>query len=878
MSPRVADWTIARRLGVGFAIIAIVLIVLLAAVWRWNEQSARAQAEYTQRVAPFGQATQDLDRRVLGLAIGVRSYLLSPGPEALQRFQANVEAVASGLERVTALTTDAEDAAIARELAPQVRAYVGDASRLVSEVGMGASQIEGRERALTEVRGTVEATLTRLAQRYDVRTTAAIAEMELARTRSARGMVVAAALSLLMLCIVAFATVRAISQPARDLVGAAAALEQGDPLPALALRDETLARHGGEPQSEMPRLALSFASAAKAIDRRESRLRADGAVAVAAGSSLVETDVATAALAVVCDHVRAQVGVMYSVSEDGVHLMPVATHGVDARLTPVATGEGIPGRAARDRKTVTVRDLAADTVYLVKCGFAEASPRTIVATPLVAHGSVIGVLLAASLHDLDAEALAFIEGAARQIAAGLENVRSHARNVKLVADLAASNLRVQTQNEELQAQNEELQSQTEEIQAQNEELQSQGEEIHAQNDQLKLQTEQLERHAAALAESDRRKSEFMGVLAHELRNPMGAISNALFALSRAGVDVGMRERAEGIVRRQTRVLGRLIDDLLDITRIASNKVRLQQEPLDLADVVREVVTDSRELIEAAGMTVNMALPDEKLVVIGDRVRLGQVLGNLLDNAGKFSERGTVTLTLRRRSGMPQAEILVRDNGIGIDPAILTKLFQPFSQADTSLARRRSGLGLGLALVKSLAEMHGGEVSVRSDGLGQGAEFTIRLPLASASIPSAPPEMSPLPGSKEPASSVAKRPRRVLIIEDNPDAAASLRDALRLLGHAVHVAHDAPEGIAAAREFRPDVVLCDIGLPTMDGYQVAAKLRADPHLRSMFLIAITGYAAPDDQERAARAGFDRHFGKPPDIERLDRLLQDMPAQV
>ena len=870
------DWTIGRRLAAGFAVIALTFLVLVGAIWQWNAQSARAQDAYTQRVAPLDSATQNLDRRILNVGISVRTYLLTPGGESLQRFRAVADAATAALQRLGALPKDPEDEALFRQVDPQVRLYLDEATRLVAAAGAGGAALEARERSLTEARGRVAATLGRLSDRQNDRTADAIAAMQAARERSTVGMLIAAALTLLLLVVVGLATARSIRGPARNLVRAARALEDGDPQAAFTLRRHTEAALAGrEPEGEMPQLALSFARAASAIERRESRLRADGEVATASGSSLVEADVAAAALPIICRHAGAEVGAVYAVGPEGNLLQAIATHALPASLPRVAFGEGIPGQVARQRAPLVVRDIPSDTSFAVKIGFDQALPRTVAAYPMVAHDALVGVVLVASLRELDAAALDFLAAATRQLGSGLENVRAYARITRLMADLGETTQRVQAQNEELQAQNEELQAQTEEIQAQNEEMQAQGEEIQAQNEQLKTQTDQMTQYAASLAESDRRKSEFLGVLAHELRNPMAAISNGLYALSHSGVDVSMRERAEGIIRRQTRVLGRLVDDLLDVTRIASGKVRLQNEPLDLVEVVRDCVGDHRELAASAHLSVDLRLAEEKLVVSADRVRLAQIVGNLLDNAAKFSEKGTVTVIVRHAGGRDEAELVVRDNGIGIDPAMLPRLFQPFSQADTSLARKRSGLGLGLSLVKSLVDMHGGSVQARSDGLGAGAEFIVRLPLARADTATQAPVALAPAARPEPAPGAAKRPRRVLIIEDNLDAAASLRDALRLLGHAVHVAHDAQEGIDAAREFRPDVVLCDIGLPTMDGYQVAQKLRADPHLRSIFLIAVTGYAGPDDQERAARAGFDRHFGKPPDIDRLNRLLEDIP---
>src|SRR6185436_7608274 len=264
-----------------------------------------------------------------------------------------------------------------------------------------------------------------------------------------------------------------------------------------------------------------------------------------------------------------------------------------------------------------------------------------------------------------------------------------------------------------------------------------------------------------------RKSEFLGVLAHELRNPMAAISNSLYALVNAAGNAEQRDRAQDIIRRQTRFLGRLVDDLLDVTRISNGKVQLQKEPLDFAEVVRECAGDYREAAERAGVKLDIALPPGRVPVYGDRTRLCQIIGNLVDNAVKFVNGGReVTVSLRAADG--RAELRVRD--VGIEPEMLGRLFQPFSQADTSLARRKAGLGLGLALAKALVELHDGTIEARSEGAGKGAEFIVRLPLSAA----APAQAAPGPIAQPRATG---RGRRVLIIEDNPDAALSLRDAM-----------------------------------------------------------------------------------------------------
>ncbi len=375
---------------------------------------------------------------------------------------------------------------------------------------------------------------------------------------------------------------------------------------------------------------------------------------------------------------------------------------------------------------------------------------------------------------------------------------------------------------------------------------------------------ELREHAAALRDADRRKDEFLAMLAHELRNPLAPIANAAFVISRAPGSEGARRAAE-ILQRQVRHMSRLIDDLLDVSRIERGKITLRRSATDLAEVVRRTAQDYRGVFEDAGVTLELRLPAAPVAVDGDETRLVQVLGNLLQNAAKFTPAGgRTTVTLEHGDG--RARLRVRDTGAGICPSVRARLFQPFAQADRSLARTGGGLGLGLALVKGLVELHDGSVEARSEGLGHGAEFVVRLPLERRERPQA--EPSPAPSQEAPP------PGRVLVIEDNVDWAETLKMALEMNGQEVEVALTGPEGLEKARRLHPDVVLCDIGLPGMDGYQVARNLRGDPELRSIPLVAVSGYAAPEDVERAREAGFDSHFAKPPDLELLKRTMAQM----
>jgi two-component system CheB/CheR fusion protein len=368
----------------------------------------------------------------------------------------------------------------------------------------------------------------------------------------------------------------------------------------------------------------------------------------------------------------------------------------------------------------------------------------------------------------------------------------------------------------------------------------------------------------ALREADRRKDEFMAMLSHELRNPLSPIRNSLFILERAPLGSEQAQRAKAVITRQVEQLTRIVDDLLDVTRVARGKLQVKRRPLELGELMRRTVEDHRLLIANAGLELDVRLPSRPLWVDGDPARLAQALGNVLANAVRFTSRGGHIVVVLEESAAPfgMAVLRVRDDGVGIERALLARLFEPFAQADRTLDRGRGGLGLGLTLVKGLVEQHGGHVHAASDGPGKGAEFTIQLALVKA--PSA-------------EVSVARNPshhstRRVLVIEDNVDAADSLREALMLARHEVLVAYRGPDGLEKAREFKPDVVLCDIGLPEMDGYQVARAIRADDQLRNVQLIALTGYALPQDLVKAKEAGFDQHLAKPPSLEKLEEVLE------
>lgn len=367
----------------------------------------------------------------------------------------------------------------------------------------------------------------------------------------------------------------------------------------------------------------------------------------------------------------------------------------------------------------------------------------------------------------------------------------------------------------------------------------------------------------ALRDASRRKDEFLASLGHELRNPLAPIRNAWEILRRPGIPEPQAEAAHAVLGRQLDHLSRIVDDLLDVSRIGEGRLHLRRRPLDLAGLVREVAEDHRAMLAARGLALRLEIDVAPVPVAGDATRLTQVLGNLLQNAARFTEAGgTVTVLLDADRAAGTAALRVRDTGIGVAPEVAAHVFEPFFQGPHDVARRAGGLGLGLSLARGLVALHGGAIAVASDGDGRGAEFTVTLPVAEP-LPADAPAIAP---------PTERRRRRILVVEDNADAAETLRQVLELDGHAVEVAGDGLSGLARARAFEPDVVLSDLGLPgDMDGFEFARAVRADPALAEIPLVALSGYARAEDSRRAHEAGFDEHLAKPLPLDALRVVL-------
>ncbi|HYH69450.1 MAG TPA: ATP-binding protein [Urbifossiella sp.] len=366
----------------------------------------------------------------------------------------------------------------------------------------------------------------------------------------------------------------------------------------------------------------------------------------------------------------------------------------------------------------------------------------------------------------------------------------------------------------------------------------------------------------------RTRDHFLAVLSHELRNPLAAVVNGLQVLKLAGPDEAVAAASRAMMERQLKQMVRLVDDLLDVSRITTGKLELHRQRVDLVAVLRDAVEGSRPLIDRGGHALAFAPPPGPVWLDADPTRLHQVFLNLLNNAAKYSDPGGHVRLDVERAGA-EAVVRVRDSGIGIPAARLADVFDVFVQVDTSWQRAQGGLGIGLSLVKEFVGLHGGRVAAHSEGPGRGSEFVVHLPLAAAPAPS-------------PPAAAARPPhgptRRILVVDDNQDAADSLATLLKLLGHEVRVAYGGEEGVAAAAEFRPGFVLMDVGMPRLNGYQAARRIRAEPWGGEPVLVALTGWGTDDDRRMTRDAGFDHHLIKPADLTALTRLIAEVPPPI
>jgi signal transduction histidine kinase len=454
--------------------------------------------------------------------------------------------------------------------------------------------------------------------------------------------------------------------------------------------------------------------------------------------------------------------------------------------------------------------------------------------------------------------------------------------VSVLVELYLKRRELQSLNQALQQANAELAEanailkaeRTRELEQFNRDLTRANAELAAVNDAMRAEITQRARIEQQLKEADRHKDEFLAMLAHELRNPLAPIRNAVQIMQRRTLEDPQLVWTRDVIERQLASLTRLVDDLLDVSRITRGKINVSREPLEVSKVVASALETVQPILAEKGHTLEVDVPEAPLRVDGDLTRLTQLVGNVLTNAAKYTDSGgRIGLSVSAQG--PWVEVRVRDSGIGIPAEQLPRIFELFAQVDRAGERARGGLGIGLALVRRLVELHGGTVSARSDGPGRGSEFLIRLPRRFDTPRALPAEES---GAANGAATSATCRRRILIVDDNKDALESLATLMEMAGHTVETAADGELALAVAATFRPDLILLDLGLPKLDGYEVARHIRAAPWGRSVVLVALTGWGQDADRRRTRETGFDSHLVKPLDLDALTEFLKALPPPV
>ena len=437
-------------------------------------------------------------------------------------------------------------------------------------------------------------------------------------------------------------------------------------------------------------------------------------------------------------------------------------------------------------------------------------------------------------------------------------------------ELQTLNRSLEEANRRLELANTHLQEEkTRELESLNQTLKRANIDLEHTNRILQGEVSERARAEDALKEADRHKDEFLAVLAHELRNPLAPIRNAVEIMRRSALTDPQLAWSRDVIERQVKHLTRLVDDLLDVSRITRGNINLSREPVAITTIVARAIETIQPLIAEQRHELTVDMPEESLEVEGDLTRLTQVLGNLLNNAAKYTDPGgAIAVSVQRVA--TDVELRVRDNGIGIPPELLPRLFQLFTQVDGAAHRAQGGLGIGLALVRQLIQMHGGSVTAYSQGPGHGSEFLIRLPLRVRGFRDSSVK------ADAPTANAPRRGHRILLADDNRDALDSLATLLQCDGHEVHTASDGAEALEVAAACHPDVMLLDIGMPKMDGYEVAKRIRAEPWGKHAVLIALTGWGQDEDRRRSREVGFDTHLVKPLDPEALSTLLARLPG--
>jgi signal transduction histidine kinase/CHASE3 domain sensor protein len=854
------DLTVSQRLSVAATAIAILIAIVVAAVALAAARVASLQNEQNTLVAPRLEAMHQFEASIFRQSVAFRNYIVSRNPDDLETFTRQRLEVAHRLDRLEALPNSAAATALLAKIRPAVTDHQKSFDHFLSIMQRGADPFALRHEELATSRHRIKvlAALEAYGAYLQRRSRTLSSEIEEATSRLLWIVLLIAPIVIAASYLGIYFTSRSVRAGAVRLVSAATAMGEGSFGPALALREPGRI----EPfRDELRETAHVFGGVAAALEAREKRLAAHASLSAALGSTLDADEIAAHALRELTAFTGAEIGAVYQADAEGTTLSPIAEAALHAMLAPLAFGEGIPGLAARDRRTVTLHDIPADSPFRLRLGFDELPPRAVAAAPMIVNERVVGVIVLASLREIGTDALMFLDQAAGQLAVTLDNATAHRTIALLAADLQESNEKLQLQNEELQAQGEELQAQAEELQAQQEELQTQNEELHNQADELRAQQHSLAKANDELTEAEQQKNRFLAVLGHELRNPLAAISGAVALLGEEKSDVSQRKEMQGVIGRQTSHLTRLVDDLLDVSRITNGKISLTRSPLDLGAAVERCVSNVRRDLGPAHPRLNATI-EPGIWIDGDGTRVEQIVTNLLNNALKFTPSGgAIALSLVRDGA--NGVITVTDNGSGIDAALLPRIWEFFVQGDGSQNGQQKGLGLGLPLVKGLVELHGGTVSAHSEGRGRGATLTVRFPCL---------EAPPATVAEQELAPPLQIRKSIVLVEDNDDVRRMLGLRLSRAGHSVVEVADGPSAVQAVQRVVPQVAIVDIDLPGFDGFEVARRVRLDPKLAATRLIALSGYGRPEDRQRAFEAGFDQHLVKPVDFEALLHVFE------